>query len=136
MILGVGADICEVAAVARGLGRGEAFLRGLFTPAERAAATAAPDPEVQFARLFAAKEALAKALGIGFGERLGWRDFEIHAPPGVPPSVTVTGGGARRLTEMGGCGEGVRLSWFGDAVIVGALAVLSRPDGIARPPQP
>ena len=66
MILGIGADLVEVARVARLLERyGERFARRVLAPAEWAGYRSSPNPEVFIASRFAAKEAFAKALGTG-----------------------------------------------------------------------
>ena len=71
----------SIAWFARQLGAGEdtAFVRSTFTPAERAYCAARPE---RFAVRWAAKEAVAKAIGTGFrGLRPG--DIEIlHHPDG------------------------------------------------------
>ncbi len=79
--LRVGADVVSIAWFAEQVGRGEnsAFIRTAFTAAERAYCTGRPD---RFAVRWAAKEAVAKAIGTGFrGLRPG--DIEVvHHPDG------------------------------------------------------
>lgn len=65
----------EIVRVAAGIERlGERFLNRLFTPGERA--DCADNPGSLAAR-FAAKEAVAKALGTGIGA-VAWTDIEIR----------------------------------------------------------
>lgn len=77
----VGLDVVRIAWFVRQLGAGEdtAFVRTAFTPAERAYCAGRPE---RFAVRWAAKEAVAKAIGTGFrGLRPG--DIEIvHHPDG------------------------------------------------------
>lgn len=71
----VGLDVVSIGWFARQLGDGEdtAFVRTAFTPAERAYCAGRPE---RFAVRWAAKEAVAKAIGTGFrGLRPG--DIEI-----------------------------------------------------------
>ncbi|MCL2573022.1 MAG: holo-ACP synthase [Defluviitaleaceae bacterium] len=77
MIYGIGTDIIEISRIARAT-KGKAFLAKCFTEAEmqrcnNAGVTAAEN----FAGYFAAKEAVAKALGTGFRGFVP-RDIEIH----------------------------------------------------------
>ena len=66
MILGIGADVVEVARVARLLERyGERFARRVLAPSELEGFRASPNRQVFLASRFAAKEAFAKALGTG-----------------------------------------------------------------------
>ncbi|HHB90026.1 MAG TPA: holo-[acyl-carrier-protein] synthase [Anaerolineae bacterium] len=81
-MLRVGVDVIEIARFQQALERhGEAFLVRIFTPAE-IAAYAHRIPSL--AARWAAKEAVAKALGTGIGE-IGWKEIEVladdrHAP--------------------------------------------------------
>jgi holo-[acyl-carrier protein] synthase len=66
VIFGVGTDIVAVARMDAFWQRhGERGLEKLLAPAERAEFLASPHPGRFLAKRFAAKEALAKALGIG-----------------------------------------------------------------------
>lgn len=78
MILGLGNDIIEIARIAASIEEfGEKFYQKLFTEKEIAYCLSHKKPEMRFAGRFAAKEALSKALGTGFGEKLHWHDLEI-----------------------------------------------------------
>lgn len=66
MIHGIGADLVAVERLAAMWRRhGERALEKLLAPAERAECRQSPDPGRFLAKRFAAKEALAKALGTG-----------------------------------------------------------------------
>ena len=71
MIVGVGIDVVEIARLASGLARTQRLAIRLFTERERDL------PLRSLAARFAAKEALAKALGAPRG--LVWTDAEIIA---------------------------------------------------------
>jgi holo-[acyl-carrier protein] synthase len=78
VILGIGNDIIEIARVRTSVHRyQERFLKRLFTQKEQAYCHRYKDPVPHLAARFAAKEALAKALGHGFGKELSWLDLEI-----------------------------------------------------------
>lgn len=86
MFEGIGNDIIEVERIGKAIQRyGQKFLDRLFTQAEQAYCLKHRDSERHFAGRFAAKEAIAKALGTGFGTSLHWLDIEItNAPSGKP----------------------------------------------------
>lgn len=85
-IHGIGIDVVEVERIAAAIERhGEALLARLFTPDERAYCAAKATPAIHFAARFAAKEAIAKALGTGIGAHANWLDLEItHDANGAP----------------------------------------------------
>lgn len=77
MIIGAGIDIVEIARIERALTRrGERMFERLYTPAERAECERRSLSWPQFAIRFAAKEAGMKAIGTGWRDGVGWRDFE------------------------------------------------------------
>lgn len=75
---GIGCDIIEIDRVGEVLKRHpESFLNKTFTPTEQAYCLGRNPPERHFAGRFAAKEAIAKALGCGFGKDLSFLDIEV-----------------------------------------------------------
>lgn len=75
---GIGNDIIEIGRIESAHNsHGEAFLKRLFTEKEKAYCLSCQNPYSRFAGRFAAKEAIAKALGTGFGAELSWQDIEI-----------------------------------------------------------
>ena len=100
MILGVGIDLCEIARMEAALEKPR-FAERVFTPAERARLDAVRGKrraEVA-AGLFAAKEAVAKALGTGFVGFGPW-DVEIVPDPAGRPVCRLLNGAAA-LAEGG-----------------------------------
>ena len=88
MIRGIGCDCIEVERFRTAIRRsGIAFLSRLFTVDEMAYCNRNKDPAFCFAGRFAAKEALAKALGVGIGSALSWHDMEIVNNEQGKPSV-------------------------------------------------
>jgi holo-[acyl-carrier protein] synthase len=102
MIIGIGTDIIEVERVDR-LHRlhGERFFRLCFTDEERAYAAARKNIGQHLAARFAAKEAVMKALGTGWGRGVRWRDIGVTRKPGEAPRVELSGGAARRARALG-----------------------------------
>lgn len=78
MLLGLGNDIIEVARIRRLLQKfPRKSLDRLYTPKEQETCFKKKDPSIHFAGRFAAKEAVVKALGIGFSQGVTWTDVEI-----------------------------------------------------------
>ena len=86
MILGIGNDIIEVSRIKTILERYQSrFLNRVFTEYEQEYCLKKKTPALHLAGRFAAKEAIAKALGVGFSRGLGWLDIEIgHDSMGKP----------------------------------------------------
>jgi holo-[acyl-carrier protein] synthase len=101
-VFGIGIDVVDLERFGRVLARhGERFEEKAFTPAERRYCRGKRDPVPHFAARFAAKEAVAKALGTGIGADLGWLDMDItHAPRGGP-RLDLAGAGARFAAAHG-----------------------------------
>ena len=114
MIVGVGIDVVDVARFGASLERTPAMRARLFTPAER------DRPVASLAARFAAKEALAKALGAPTG--LGWLDAEIVNAPTGDPRFELRGSVRARADELGVADLHVSLSH--DAGIASAVVVL------------
>jgi len=78
MIHGIGTDIIEVKRIEQSIGRyKQRFLDRVFTAKEQTYCQRHKDSSRHFAGRFAAKEAVAKAIGTGLSEGIGWLDIEI-----------------------------------------------------------
>ena len=99
MIVGVGIDVVPVARFAEALTRTPALARRLFTAAEQASDSGGARSAESLAARFAAKEALAKALGAPGGLR--WTDAEVRTDAYGRPFLEVTGTVAARAAELG-----------------------------------
>jgi holo-[acyl-carrier protein] synthase len=103
MILGLGADICDIRRVEAAIERhGERFLSRVFTETERAKAARRTERirAATFAKRFAAKEAAAKALGTGFRRGVFFSDLGVVNLPSGQPTLRMTGGAAARLAAI------------------------------------
>lgn len=86
---GLGNDIIEIDRIRQSIERhGQHFLDRLFTPQEQEYCYKFKDPAPHFAGRFAAKEAIVKALGTGFGSEISWHDIEILGDERSKPIVT------------------------------------------------
>jgi holo-[acyl-carrier protein] synthase len=113
-VIGVGIDVVDVARFGESLERTPALLDRVFTPAE------ASRPLASLAARFAAKEALAKALGAPVG--LAWHDAEIVSEETGRPRFELRGTVAARAETLGALHVHVSLSH--DAGIASAVVVL------------
>ena len=105
MIIGIGSDLIDITRVAKVIERhGDRFLERVFTDAERARAQRRAKSEkmvvATYAKRFAAKEAMSKALGTGIRQGVWWRDMGVIYLPGGKPSMKLTGGALVRLEKL------------------------------------
>ncbi len=101
MIIGLGSDICDVRRLEQVLNRhGERFLNRIFTNVERAKADRRANRVQTYAKRFAAKEACAKALGVGMSQGVGWTDMGVVNLPTGQPALELSGGAAARLAAL------------------------------------
>ena len=99
MIVGVGIDVVPVARFAEALDRTPSMAARLFTRAELVTGSGEPRTAESLAARFAAKEALAKALGAGGG--MHWTDAEVVTDDDGRPFLVVTGTVAERAARLG-----------------------------------
>ena len=119
LMIRCGVDMIECDRIAAGIERGgERFLKRFFTPGERQDCA---DKPYRLAARFAAKEAVAKALGTGIGD-IRWLDVEIRAPADRRrPQLTLHGRAKDIAEEMGLVDWDISLS-HSDALAI-AIAV-------------
>ncbi|GAA0226972.1 holo-ACP synthase [Cryptosporangium japonicum] len=99
MIVSVGIDVVLVERFAAAVARTPNFAERLFTPAERVNQDGHPRPVDSLAARFAAKEAVAKALGAPHG--LKWHDCEIVPDANGRPWLEITGTVADAAAKAG-----------------------------------
>jgi holo-[acyl-carrier protein] synthase len=113
-VVGVGIDVVDISRFGDALRRTPGLVERLFTSAE------AVLPLASLAARFAAKEALAKALGAP--GNLEWHDAEVVTQTTGRPMLSLRGTVAARAAEVGA--ESVHLSLSHDAGIASAVVVL------------
>lgn len=122
-VVGLGVDIVEVSRIERAVARwGDAFVRRIYTPAEIARVEAGVARGPRLAARFAAKEAVMKALGIGW-RALAWREIEIANDAAGRPVVTLHGAAQRMAEERGIAGVLVALSHTHEHAVANAVAL-------------
>lgn len=124
-----GVDIVEIERVVHAIDRwGERFLRRVFTEGER---ISCGGRAASLAARFAAKEAVAKLLGVGIrglgaGEHaidaLGWHDIEITRAPNGRPEVQLHARAAERAAMMGIGPIALSMSHSRDYAVASAVA--------------
>jgi len=114
MIVGVGIDVVDVGRFEEALDRTPTLRERLFTEQER------DRPLASLAARFAAKEALAKALGAPTG--MAWHDAEVVSESTGNPQFEIRGSVLARANDVGV--KSVHVSLSHDAGIASAVVVL------------
>ena len=125
MIFGIGTDVLQAERVERIWQRfGEHFARRVLLDEELALFAKAKRPVRFLAMRFAAKEAIVKALGTGFGHGVWIRDVGFVANAWGRPEVRFSARG-REVADRLGAGEG-HVTLTDEAGLVVAVAILMR----------
>ncbi len=100
---GVGIDHAEPSRLKAAIARhGAKFLDRIFTPREIAYCRQFKvRPEERFAARWAAKEAAAKALGLGVAAGIRWTEFEVRNAANGAPALCLTGRAAAHARKAG-----------------------------------
>ena len=118
MIVGIGVDIADISRVAAALRRTPALAARLFAESERDA------PAASLAGCFAAKEAVAKALGGPSGLR--WTDAVVTHDALGRPSLAVSGTVQRAADRLGVQAWHLSLSHDGGLCVAMVVAEAAR----------
>ncbi|MBQ7785966.1 MAG: holo-ACP synthase [Clostridia bacterium] len=119
--IGIGTDICQISRIEKAIEKAH-FYERVFTEDERlylkekgrARAASA-------AAMFAAKEAVSKALGTGFAKGVSVSEISVIHNENGAPGIRLTGGAQVRLEAIGGKEVLVSLSHEGDMAMAFAL---------------
>ena len=132
MIVGIGIDAVDVARIARALERHERFAERVYTAVEReASARRGVGATAYLAKRWAAKEAVSKALGVGFSG-FCYTDIEIPNLPSGAPTVKLYGELADWAHQLGVLRWHLSLS--DTASMAFATALAEGPDDYPRRP--
>lgn len=119
MKIATGIDLVETAHFQSAVDRhGQRFLERIFTPAELAEVGS---NLLSLAARFAAKEAVAKALGTGIGP-VGWREIEILRGEARKPTLHLCGSAARIAIDLGLSEWSISLSHTAGTAVAVAMA--------------
>ena len=124
MIIGTGIDIVEIARLQRSIERyKEHFLERTYTGAElEQAGTRGARTILFYAGRWAAKEAIAKALGTGFGASCGWLDISVLDDSMGKPVAAISGAAAETMRKKGVREIHVSISHDGGFAVAMAIA--------------
>ncbi|HKJ37439.1 MAG TPA: holo-ACP synthase [Anaerolineales bacterium] len=97
MILRTGVDLIEISRIEEVVSRhGKHYLERIYTPAELEQSGKRPE---SLAGRFAAKEAVAKALGCGIGD-VTWKEIEVLGDEQNAPVLTLHGAAEQMAKEL------------------------------------
>ena len=99
-IFGIGTDIVNVKRMEKSLRRnGDAFKKRIFSKNEITYCEKKKNPSSFYAKRFAAKEALSKALGTGIRKGINFKEIEILNDNFGKPSIYLKGSTANFLRK-------------------------------------
>ena len=123
-VVGVGTDLIRESRLQGSLDRhGERFARRILTEAERLLWQQRRCSVNFLAKQYAAKEALAKALGTGIAKGVGFQQLEVLRNEQGAPYAVLHGAARERLEALGGSRAWISLT--DDDQMIQAFAVLS-----------
>lgn len=127
-IIGHGIDLVDVTEMRRWIDDPrDPLIPRCFVQAELDEIGDGPDRVERLAGRFAAKEAVLKALGTGFGAGVAFSDVIVHRAAGAPPQVRLTGGAAKAATELGIVEWRLSISHAGAMAMASAIAIGGKP---------
>lgn len=94
MVIGTGVDLAEIDRIERALAasHGARLRDRVFTAGEQAYCESRGRGRGQsYAARFAAKEAVMKALGVGWGRHAAWHEIEVVRERGAAPRLVLSG---------------------------------------------
>jgi len=109
VIRGTGVDIIEISRIQKAFRNSDKFGPRVFTAIEQEYCMGKKYPWPSLAARFAAKEAVAKALGTGIG-RVSWTDIEIVISGGGKPEARLSGAALETARGLGISGFQISLS--------------------------
>ncbi len=102
MIKGVGTDLVRTTRIASSLEKfGERFAEKILATGEMADFKSSKDKAKFLSKRFAAKEAVAKALGTGMGAGVHFKLIEVTHKASGAPAVLLHGAAQQRATKLG-----------------------------------
>ncbi|SIS91699.1 holo-ACP synthase [Neptunomonas antarctica] len=101
MIQGIGTDILQMERARAALQRTPGIAKRVLTPSELDSFEQSTIPERFFAKRFAAKEAVVKALGTGIGRGVSWQHIEVVNNSMGKPEVRLSAGAEEHAQRQG-----------------------------------
>jgi len=123
-VVGHGVDLVEIASIQRWIDDPRnPLIPRCFTPLELDEIGDGQNRVERLAGTFAAKEAVLKALGTGFGAGVAFTDVVIHRVPGAPPQVNLCGGAAKAAKDQGITTWQLSITHAGGMAMASVLAI-------------
>lgn len=122
-VTGVGVDIVSIERMQTVLTRTPAFVKNVFTEQERHYCEHKARPAAHYAARFAAREAVLKALGIGFLNGVAFDDVEVVREESGKPQAVLHGKAKQVAEEKGVVAIHLSLSLTNDVAVANALAI-------------
>lgn len=123
-VIGHGIDLVEVAELRRWIeDPRDPLIPRCFVQIELDAIEDGGDRMERLAGRFAAKEAVLKALGTGFGAGVAFTDVIIHRTPGGAPEVQLVGGAAKAAAALGVTAWRLSITHTGGLAMASVLAL-------------
>jgi holo-[acyl-carrier protein] synthase len=123
-VIGHGIDLVVVAELRRWIDDPrDPLIPRCFVQAEFDEIGNGADRVERLAGRFAAKEAVLKALGTGFGAGVAFTDVMIHRAPGSAPEVRLAGGAANAAAALGVTAWRLSITHAGGMAMASALAL-------------
>jgi holo-[acyl-carrier protein] synthase len=102
MIYGIGVDLVKMSRIQSAMENwGERFQQKIFTEKERSLCSSKPRPTRYWAMRFAAKEAFAKAIGLGMRHGIFWKDIEVTSNSFGRPELILHGRAKEICSQAG-----------------------------------
>mgnify|MGYP003627561611 CR=1 FL=1 len=129
MIVGIGTDLVQVTRIRQSLKRfGDRFARRILNVDEVEGFQKSKAPEYFLAKRFAAKEAVAKALGPGMRRGVSFQSIAVSHNAAGKPTVVLSEGSADVARELGVHSWHLSLSDERDHAIAFVVAESSYPE--------
>lgn len=110
MIIGIGTDLCDIRRIEALLDKfGERFTKKTFTKGERERADSVSTRGSSYAKRFAAKEAVAKALAGKNTGALSWQDVEVINNASGRPEIILHRKALRRMKSRLETGQAYKI---------------------------
>jgi holo-[acyl-carrier protein] synthase len=128
MIIGIGQDICDVERIESTIIKfGERFKKRIDSEREINKSESRRNSIDSYARRFAAKEAVSKALGTGFRKGVFYKDIEVINLKSGKPTIELKGGALDqfRLITSNNKNASIEISLTDDKKLALAIVIIS-----------
>ena len=121
--VGLGVDLVDIERMRTILKRTPRFAKRIYTKIEQEYCESKATPEIHYATRFAAKEAVLKALGVGFAKGVDPQQVEVRRTVKGRPYVVLSGRALEIAKEQGVSEIPISLSYTHTQAIACAMAI-------------